>query len=198
MRRWNQFSFLTFWTDKAVLPHLASTFLLSQTWAWNGIPHESMHLPPACWWKLALRGEMEVYCCVESARRSIFFQPSREIHRGSAVWALHTTRLLSMGLDRGGLASAADGIRFCFAWQEASIHDPQWAEIQCQITQPTLSPLFQTLLPSPENTETVTVENWPSVVLVLQYSNHSAGRGATPFHCYTTCFSQSKMTQWKA
>lgn len=72
MRRWKiNFSFLTFWTDKAVLPHLASKFLLSQTQAWNRFPHESMHLPAARWWKLALRGEMEVYCCVEPARGSL-------------------------------------------------------------------------------------------------------------------------------
>lgn len=72
MRRWKiHFSFLTFWTDKAVLPHLASKFLLSQTWAWNRFPHESMHLPAARWWKLALRGEMEVYCCVEPARGTL-------------------------------------------------------------------------------------------------------------------------------
>lgn len=30
-----------------------------------------MHLPAAQWWKLALRGEMEVYCCVEPARGSL-------------------------------------------------------------------------------------------------------------------------------
>lgn len=30
-----------------------------------------MHLPAARWWKLALRGEMEVYCCVEPARGSL-------------------------------------------------------------------------------------------------------------------------------
>lgn len=72
MRRWEiNFTFLTFWTDKAVLPHLASKFLLSQTRAWNRFPHESMHLPAARWWKLALRGEMEVYCCVEPARGSL-------------------------------------------------------------------------------------------------------------------------------
>lgn len=72
MRRWKiNFSFLTFWTDKAVLPHLAWKFLLSQTRAWNRFPHESMHLPAAWWWKLALRGEMEVYCCVEPARGSL-------------------------------------------------------------------------------------------------------------------------------
>lgn len=33
-----------------------------------------------------------------------------------------------MGLDRGGLALPADGIRFCFGWQGASTHDPQWVE----------------------------------------------------------------------
>lgn len=72
MRRWKiNFTFLTFWTDKAVLPHLASEFLLSQTRAWNRFPHESMHLPAARWWKLALREEMEVYCCVEPARGSL-------------------------------------------------------------------------------------------------------------------------------
>lgn len=67
----NQFHFSDIWTDKAVLPHLALEFLLSQTRAWNRFPHESMHLPAARWWKLALRGEMGVYCCVEPARRSL-------------------------------------------------------------------------------------------------------------------------------
>lgn len=59
---------------------------------------------------------------------SISFQPSGEIHGGTAVWAFHTTMLLSTGLGRGGLALSADGIRFCFAWQGASAHDPQWVE----------------------------------------------------------------------
>lgn len=58
----------------------------------------------------------------------IFFQPSEKTHGRSAVWALHTARLPRMGLDRGGLALPADGIRLCFAWQGASIHDPQWWE----------------------------------------------------------------------
>lgn len=72
MRMWKiNLTFLTFWTDKAVLPHLALKFLLSQTRAWNRFPHESMHLPAARWWKLALRGEMEVYCCIEPARGSL-------------------------------------------------------------------------------------------------------------------------------
>lgn len=72
MRSWKSISvFLTFWIDKAVLPHLATKFLLSQTRAWNRFPHESMHLPAARWWKLAFRGEMEVCCCVEPARGSL-------------------------------------------------------------------------------------------------------------------------------
>lgn len=71
-RRWKiNFTSLTFWTDNTVLPHLALKFLLSQTPAWNRFPHESTHLPAARWWKLALRGEMEVYCCVEPARGSL-------------------------------------------------------------------------------------------------------------------------------
>lgn len=65
------FTFLTFWTDNTALPHLASKFLLSQTRAWNRFPHESTHLPAARWWKLALRGGIEVYCCVEPARGSL-------------------------------------------------------------------------------------------------------------------------------
>lgn len=72
MRRWKiNFTFLTFWTDNTTLPHLASKFLLSQTRAWNRFPHESTHLPAARWWKLALRGGIEVYCCVEPARGSL-------------------------------------------------------------------------------------------------------------------------------
>lgn len=90
---------------------------------------------------------------------SVFFRPSGEIHGGTAVWALHTTRLLSMGLDRGGLALPADGIRFCFAWQGASTHDPQWVERGAKSHS---QPVFRTLLPSPGST--VAVEIWASVL----------------------------------
>lgn len=93
---------------------------------------------------------------------SIFFQPSGEIYGGTAVWALHTTRLLSIGLNRGGLALPADGIRFCFAWQGASTHDPQWVEPNH--TASTVPTVFQTLLHSPGNTVAVTAEIWASVL----------------------------------
>lgn len=42
------------------------------------------------------------------------------------MWAFHTTWLLSRGLDRGGRALPADGIRFCFAWQGASTYEPNY------------------------------------------------------------------------
>lgn len=72
MRRWKiYFSFLTFWTDKRFCHILAWKFLLIQTRAGNRFPHESRHLPPAPCWKLALRGAMEVHCCVEPARGSL-------------------------------------------------------------------------------------------------------------------------------
>lgn len=87
----------------------------------------------------------------------IFFQPSGETHGGSAVWALHTTRPLSMGLDRGGLALPADGIRFCFAWRGANIHDPQWVERSARSHSQHGPPVFQIL--SPLHANTVAVKN---------------------------------------
>lgn len=76
----------------------------------------------------------------------------------SAVWALHKTSLLSMGLDWGRLALPADGIMFCLAWRGASILDP-W----CQIIQPTLSPVFQIL----QRTVSFSAE----ILLLLVWSN---------------------------
>lgn len=44
--------------------------------------------------------------------------------RRSAAPALHGARQPGAGLDRGGRASPAGGIRFCLAWREASRHKP--------------------------------------------------------------------------
>lgn len=107
---------------------------------------------------------------------SIFFQLSGETHERSAVWALHTSRLLSVGLDRGGLALLADGIRVCLAWQGASImtHNNEWSTVPNHTAK---------TIPSPSNTAAFA---WKyccrrclgiSPMLVLRDSGH-CGRGS--------------------
>ncbi len=120
---------------------------------------------------------------------NIFFQPSGEIHGSTAVWALHTTRFLSMGLDGGGLALLADGIRFCFAWQGASTHDPQWVEPDH--TANTVPGLSNTAALAWKYSSSYCWNLGISPVFVLQQLNNSSWRNDSA-HCYPKSFIKTK------